>query len=625
MPRYSKQALPRYTPSARFPITSALHKALPIKGNRTHKPNIVSEGLCDDILKRLSPFLSRNAPIDVLDLWPGAGVLSSKINDYLKPRKHVLIEPEMEIFKRFIEPWAKGRPNCSIVETKLTGLRDWKGLLSEHFPEQTPANTHKSGLLARNDTLLVLANPPGPRSTKDHFRASRWVQVFMEECLRQSGLHAYGSVRLLVSLTAADVNAILPRNIGSRVRQSLLAEQAALHAFEVASTVEDQRGYHAYSRQWDVLTAIEKRVEQRTFEKNIVVPMGRAFPPIEAAPESPIAAPKPVPYTFRAMTPQHEKYLTDMEKLKKVSPKAAEYEEAQNQYRKIAAAINHDNHQIYCRIKVCRIQSEIDDLNKEVSRVAARPDTTLGVINRLVKRIEAAEAALHKETSILHSEISRSLPYLKDDRRAVYHNDNLDDSLLLLDRRPFDPLLIESEEMYPQNIYRTWMYFEADPNPIPLRYMQQLNEEQKYKASNFFTAFAVSLQVSNTVTVPNLMKRVFHTYSTNDLVRAAPTLAIHAFKRPKPDFDSLPKTVHYDPLCQSSAKQDPASGYQENLDYDLSEVRIRLLSVETVWSLAVEFAKNGMDIPLVDLTRILGGTTTAAQTRDFGDRMRKRW
>lgn len=446
----------------------------------------------------------------------------------------------------------------------------------------------------------------------------------MEECLRQNGLHAYGSVRLLVSLTAADVNAILPRNIGSRVRQSLLAEQAALHAFEVASTVEDQRGYHAYSRQWDVLTAVEERVEQRTSETGVVVPTGRAFPPIEAAPESPIPAPKPVPYTFRAMTPQHEKYLNDMEKLKAVSPKAAEYEEAQNQYRKIAAAINHDNHQIYCRIKVCKIQSEIDDLNKEVSRVAARPDTTLSTINRLVKRIEAAEATLNKETSILHSEISRSLPYLKDDRRAVYHSYDLDNSLLLFDRRPFNPLFIEPDELYPQNIYRTWMYFEADPNPVPLRYMQQLDEKQKDKASNFFTAFSVSLQVSNTVTVPNLMKRIFHTYSANDLVRAAPTLAIYASKRPKPDFDSLPKTVHYDPLCLS-AKQDPASGYQENLDYDLSEVRIRLLSVETVWSLAVEFAKNGMDIPLVDLTRIMGGTTTAAQTRDFGDRMRKRW
>jgi hypothetical protein len=51
------------------------------------------------------------APLDILDLWPGGGLISSKVNELLQPRRHVLVEPDPRFnfgiiaeFSRFPRP-----------------------------------------------------------------------------------------------------------------------------------------------------------------------------------------------------------------------------------------------------------------------------------------------------------------------------------------------------------------------------------------------------------------------------------------------------------------------------------------------------------------------------------------
>ncbi|RDW86727.1 uncharacterized protein DSM5745_03369 [Aspergillus mulundensis] len=616
----------KYAPVTKFPITSALHKGLPRTGVHRTKPNIVGPELCDDILKRLSPYLSRNTPVDVLDLWPGPGVLSSKVNDFLKPRRHVLIEPDLKYFRPHIESWSKGRSGCEVVQTQLYGLWDWQELLSKYLPEQGIQNSDNSGTLARNDTLLVLANPPGPRSHKDHFSGSRWIQVFMDECLQQSGLSAYGAVRLLVAMSSSDVYSVLPRAIAQRARPSLLTEQVALHAFEVASTVDEKIGTWAYHKDWEMITGGEQRVQERASKNNVVVPEGRAFPPIEPAPECPNLPTSALssdgrskrnivhPYQPRPRTLQHDKYFTAFEELNKISPDSPKHKEAVKGLRKIISLMISENNQAYTRVQLADIQNKIDNLNKNISRYAASPQSQRS-LKGVPDQVESLKASYEEIHSAIHFDTIRTLPLLRDNRRSAYHSHNFDEAVLLYDRRPFEPLLIDSNELYPRGIYRTLMYFEANPNPPAKRYLQQLDESQRELATRFFSAISYCLGVNGALTISNLMEKVLPAHTANDLVRAVPTLAIHASRRPKPNFEECPKTVHYDEL--GTMPREPVYGFQENLDYDLSDVSIRVLSSETIWSLAVEYAREGIHVDVVQLTRMLGGTTTSALSRDY--------
>ncbi|KAL4779828.1 hypothetical protein BJX76DRAFT_364933 [Aspergillus varians] len=626
------KSVTRWTPVAQYPITQTLRQQIHRAKTGATKPNIVSEKLCDDILQRLSPFLSRNAPVDVLDLWPGPGVLSSKVNDFLKPRRHVLIEPDLKVFKPFLEPLVKKNQSYNLLSVDLPSVRDWQGVISKAFPEQGPSNGDRSGALAKNNTLLVLANTPGPRSLKDHFSGARWLSVFMEECLLQLGLHAYGSVRLLASISSSDVSTILPRHISTRSRPSLLTEQVALHAFEVASMKDDTRAQWGFQKQWDMLVEGTARIEQRAAENNVITPAGREYPPIELAPKSPVLGRKPTPYTPRIKTPQNDKYIEAIKKFEQASPTSAEYDTLKKHWRRTCTVLKQENSQVYQRTNIASKQNQVDDLTKTISRLAAEPTTTLATLEPIVKEIDALRASINEESSKTHFDITRALPHLADDRRAAYHpTENFDNALLLFDRRPFQPLIIHTDEMYPRDVYRTLMYFEADPNPPATLRLNRLDAEKREIAIRFFTAFSFSMPTNNMLTVSKLMDLFFPTHSANSMIKSVPSLATYASKCPKPEFDSLPKTLHYNkdnfPENENpTPPPDPISCYQENLNYDLSDTRCRILSISTLWDIAIEYAHSGANQSAVQLNRLLGGTMTSAQSREFlNEKMRKRW
>ncbi|KAL4937567.1 hypothetical protein BDV06DRAFT_226833 [Aspergillus oleicola] len=618
-------AAPRWKAVSQFPITTKLRAVLPLK-RTVSKPHIVSEKLCDDILQRVSPFLTRNAPVDILDLWPGAGIFSSKVNAFLKPRRHVLIEPEMKSFKSFLSALTKTSPSYSLHEEPINNLRDWQSLF-RFLPEQGPSNTDSNGGLPRNDTLLVLAQFPEFRSAKNHFTGARWMSVFTEECLRQIGLHTYGSVRLLASMSSSDISSILPRQVTSRSRPSLLTEQVALHAFEVASTMDETRATWGSAKQWETLVGGLARVEQRASEKNVMVPVGREYPPVEKAPDSPLPARIPVPYYPRIKTPKHERLLQDIENADNADPNSPDYKQLLKQKSQAATRLKHDNKQVAIRANIVKRLNKIDDLNKSISRLAADPSTTLASLKSIVSQIESLRESAAKLESQNHFEVTRSVPQLTDDRRAAYHTGNYDDALLLFDRRPFEPLLIDEPELFPREDHRSIFYFEADTNPRVLARLKPLDEETYNLAFRFFTSFTLSLQVNNALTVAKLIEKFFPNLSTNDMVKAVPTLATYASKRPKPNFESLPKTLHPGlEAANSMAELDPVSCYQQNLDYDLSDVHCRILSAETLWDISIEYAKSGNNQSALQLNRLMGGSLTTAQTREsFREKIKKRW
>ncbi|KAL4879603.1 hypothetical protein BJY04DRAFT_193233 [Aspergillus karnatakaensis] len=604
------------------PITKTLSTCVsPKRSPATRKGHIVSEKLCDDILQRLSPYLLRNAPVDILDLWPGPGVLSSKINDFLKPRRHVLIEPNLPGFRPVLEPLAKSRSCYKLVSGDLSSIRDWQSLLNEHFPGQGPSNSDTSGALPRNDTLLVLANPPPSTSDKDHFSGSRFLSHFIAACIRQYGLHAYGSVRLLASLSLSERTSVFSRTVSTRGRPSLLLESIPLHAFEVAAPEDETKGHWGALRLWDTIVASDKRVAERTAENNVVVPIGRAQPPLQLAPEAPEPDRMNTPYTPRIKTPQNDKYVKIYENFDKSTPESPKYDELKKKRERAVIQLNQENRQTHYRYSIAGKMLEIDELNKTISRLAADEKTERKDITRVLRQIASKRKDLEKETNNTHFDTTRAVPQIVDDSYATASLGNFDNSVLLWDRRPFDPLFIHEGELFPHKCPRAFIYFEADPNARVMRRLQELTPRQQINAVRLFDAFTLTLTTNNTIPIEQFLETIFPNRTINECVRAIPSLARHATKRLATHFRTTPKTLHYNPidLPTPDSKPDPINSYQANLRYELKGVNMRTFPADTLWAIAVEYARSGREHSLIQLTRMLGGTLTTAIQRDFMD------
>lgn len=60
--------------------------------------------MTDDIIERLKPSLEKHHGCDVIEINPGPGVWSSALHEVLKPRTHVLMEPDHEFFQPMLQP-----------------------------------------------------------------------------------------------------------------------------------------------------------------------------------------------------------------------------------------------------------------------------------------------------------------------------------------------------------------------------------------------------------------------------------------------------------------------------------------------------------------------------------------
>ncbi|PKX91907.1 uncharacterized protein P174DRAFT_410787 [Aspergillus novofumigatus IBT 16806] len=605
----------RWAPLARFPITGLLQKQIPnpLKRKRLQKPEIVSESLCDDILQRLGPYLLRKPPVDVLDLRPGAGLWSSKVNDFLRPRRHVLVEPNIKVFGPMLKTLAESKPCYSLVSQDIHDLdEDWHGFLAKHLPEQGFSNCDASGALAKNDALLVLANVPPNASKLDHYTPARSWSALMEACMRQSGLHTYGSVRVIATLPLFETQTILPRSVSHRNRPALVTENVALHAFEVAST-QDQSTW-TMAKGWDLAAANAARVAERSAQRNIVVPAGRQVPPIPLAPEASEPGQSPYPYVPRIKTDMHDRILKTI----KTAEESPSDTALKKKKQRALIQLRYDNRNSFLRKELADKQIKIDGLHRSLSRKAADQAADLQGLQPILDQISSLKADIAKLSSEVHFEVLHHVPNMIDDARSALSTGTFDDAVLLWDRRPFEPLHIQPEELYPRETDMTMIYFEADANSPITRLSNQVDEASRANLYRIYEAVSLIFGSRGAMPVSELLNSLFPSRPINDLVRAIPSLATHAARTPKPNFDSLPKTVHGRPGEDPSKPLDPVSNFQENLDYDLTDVRIRCLSPITLWEIIMEYQKDSnTEVNVVQLNRLLGGTLTSFRAGEY--------
>lgn len=567
----------------------------------------------DDVLKRVSPYLRRNPPVDILDLWPGGGFLSSKVNTLLKPRRHVLVEPNMH-FRDLLTPLVESKSCYKLVQDHIYGKTDWADFFADNLPEQGPGDQASSEIIPKNDTLLVLANLPDSSSAANHFKPSRWFLHFLNSCLRQTDMNLYGAVRVLATMPSADIPHMLPRSAMERGRTGVFAETIGLHTIELASPAQPERSHHWQG--WDYINDNSKLVATRAAENDIITPPNRKLPPVKLVPEIAHRGRNSQPYERRVQTPFHDKLLEDVDAADKLGIKSSldtTDPKAKELIRKRGLALTklvRENSASHFRQKLANIILELDEVGWAFARAAADPQESIESLKALEDRMVSLKSSYTTLCANLHFVMLDKHDHIIDDLRLARLSNHVDDGNLLHDRRPFEPLYIHPDEIYPRvgGDERSIIYFEPNPNPPLLKKVFDLPTSMVQLVLDRHFSLLALMGFRGKMSVAEFLESTFPLEPINNHVRDIPSLAYFAERRLKPGYGPMP--------LPDGSTSDPAFTYQENVDYDLSGVRIRTLSAQTMVEIAIKYEKLSDKLSTIGLSRVLGGSLTQAQIGD---------
>lgn len=210
----------------------------------------------------------------VIDINPGLGLWSSKIHDFIQPRKHYLAESPQSPFLPLLASVAS-QDNSRYHLLTWEDKDCWKpdryvaeGLLPP-FEASNSQEPNKSILVIANSTI----SPPKSRArnfgSKSHIVLLDWVHSIR----RRVGFHACGAVRMLLWCPVKDTTAIVPRTILSRSKISLSLEMTC-HVEQIVGSDETARGKQKI-RDQTVELMNAKRVFERMRDSGITLPAGR--------------------------------------------------------------------------------------------------------------------------------------------------------------------------------------------------------------------------------------------------------------------------------------------------------------------------------------------------------------
>jgi hypothetical protein len=236
--------------------------------------NIVSDKLCDDALNYIKPTLERHKGCDIIDVFPGTGLWSQKLNDMLQPRSHLLLEPDMDFYQPWLQPLLE-RPGTQLLPKNGIVWDELAEVLTpECLPHQVERRYKPSETPERNDTLLVTVNLSF--FPKKKFRSfgsvSQLVLFQLLSTIRPGALfQKYGLVRMLIWVVDDEKQSILPRMVQRRTRVAVEADIATEWTCEIAGAEASQW----YLRDVNIDAESMGRTLQRMRESGLVMPPGR--------------------------------------------------------------------------------------------------------------------------------------------------------------------------------------------------------------------------------------------------------------------------------------------------------------------------------------------------------------
>lgn len=415
--------------------------------------------MADDVLDRLAPSIEKHRGCDVIDINPGLGIFSSKLHERLKPRTHILLEPDHDMYQPLLQPLVDA-PDSKYRLVPKSGLV-WGHLetvLSKHYlPFQEAFVKDEPRLEQPNDTLLVVANLGFyPKKSYRGFASLSTLVVhqFLSAVRSHSLFQRYGHVRMMIWLSDEERGVIIPRAIAHRRKSAIEAGISCEKISEVASSTQD---IGSVRREHDLDLDTGRKVLNKMEESGVGVPNGReSLLMEEISKES--ASDKPIDGDGIVFNYAFSKELADMEarfaagefkelqdvtpsrpssKTRRLKPLTPEFERLRMlRYRKTA-----EDRRVDRWLGFKEQYAAIMALQKEIHlENADGKDTEL----KQKEFEEKVEIWTDKIQGLAAGEID-SLHHMLDNRRTFTN----DPPLLLWDRRDVEPLKVDANEFYP--------------------------------------------------------------------------------------------------------------------------------------------------------------------------------
>ncbi|MCJ1310998.1 hypothetical protein MMC25_004668 [Agyrium rufum] len=453
----------------------------------------------DEIIDRLRPSLAPLQGCDIVDLLPGNGLWSAKINEALKPRRHLLVEPYYDAgFSSFLDPLlAEEKRNFTLV--KWIGLSD---LLS-------PKKYIEAGLLPDQKDLLPTSEPRRHevnnsllilnQSLVQHTRALLAKAATARDqitdnagaAITRDGFHRAGIVRTLGWLPDDEKHVILPRHVGTRMKTSMLLEWA-FQTHEVAgSAIETQQK----NRDTELDHKSSIKVLQRMKEAGIHID-----------PERLDETPRHIVQTQA----ESEAGLSDEELFAKVysnahgktaneilreeleaeyaagkfimrlnrPKKEAVYDQTPEQIakaRKLGKLRTADKDWQKWRVLFNEMIREERDIHTQMKTLEANPDLDEESRKAQLDILNARQEALNTSAGKLSLKETTRFSFLAEDTRLFL----AEPQILAWDKRPYEPLITKPTSFYPQRKPLALLDFQAPRQDFPLtsrqiRYMEHM-------------------------------------------------------------------------------------------------------------------------------------------------------
>ncbi|KAG9697061.1 S-adenosyl-L-methionine-dependent methyltransferase, partial [Aureobasidium melanogenum] len=433
--------------------------------------DVVSESLCDQIIDYIGPDLDKHKGCDIIDLHPGACLWSQKIHEHLKPRRHLLLEPDERYLDPFIKPLLNQK-DSAYRHTTLSGAAPkgyfdtYDKIFDDHLlpardalPEQDPRFREP------NHSLLVIGSLvrryPDIRTGSNAVAFPNLILHHLAEAAQTNIMfQRYGLVRVLLWVPDETKSSILPDSVLHRTGYSINLESA----FNIAEVVGSDRSqlsrtdinkktiHRQRQDQLDVWSA--RRVLKRMQSKGMAIPEHRRPEVHQKALDTddeslsdydPIRLPKDK--SLQAAVDHHEKKLNELAELaaiprvkrKHLTPPDARFKltSASQEYIKIFD-------QPSCRLWFDSWGLQIA-LEHEYS--ATKDKLPEEVRAKLQTRILATDKKLSSiQEKMFSKDVGKQMGVLIDELFALCRPK----PLMEWDRRPFEPMTAADEEFWPR-------------------------------------------------------------------------------------------------------------------------------------------------------------------------------
>lgn len=169
---------------------------------------LIRNAATDDILNYIGHTLEEHKGCDIIDIHPGSCLWSQKLHDFLKPRRHLLMEPEDRYRELFIEPLLN-KPGSTYRHTTLSGahpksyFESYEQIFNDDLlPKRDPLQPGDPKLRQPNNSLLVTGTLSRRyRSVRGKINNVHTANLLLNHMVQASQtnslFHKYGLVRML--------------------------------------------------------------------------------------------------------------------------------------------------------------------------------------------------------------------------------------------------------------------------------------------------------------------------------------------------------------------------------------------------------------------------------------------